>query len=218
MKTIRENTWFFGAFAAWLVAGAIYLASSETADAVFYWSAHRSAAGDLFFRFVTHLGEGVPYFAVIFLALLFRFRHAVLVSALGLTVMAVSNMAKALFAQPRPAAVLRDAGQLDRINLVEGVDLHFAATSFPSGHAMGAFALCAILAFLIPYKRLPALALFLLALSVAVSRVYLVQHFFKDVYAGSILGLVLAMVFLAFSRRFPLDKQIWYNKGIQLKS
>ena len=218
MKSVHENPFFFAAFAVWLILGAVWLFSSETGDAILFWSAHRSAFGDFFFRHVTRLGEGMAYFAVIFLAIWFRLRHAILISAMGLTVLAAANAAKAIFAQPRPAAFLRDSGRLDDINLVDGVDVHFGLSSFPSGHSMGAFALFAILALLIPYKKLPALVFFLLALAVAISRIYLVQHFFKDVYAGSIFGVFIALAFWSYSQRFPLDTPTWYNKRPKLKS
>ncbi len=218
MKSVRENPFFFAAFAIWLILGAVWLFSSETGDAILFWSAHRSAFGNFFFRHVTRLGEGMAYFAVIFLAIWFRYRHAILISAMGLAVLAAANAAKAIFAQPRPAAFLRDSGRLDDINLVDGVDVHFGLSSFPSGHSMGAFALFAILAFLIPYKRLPALVFFLLALAVAISRIYLVQHFFKDVYAGSIFGVFIALAFWSYSQRFPMDTTTWYNKRPKLKS
>ena len=57
--------------------------------------------------------------------------------------------------------------------------------SFPSGHAMSAFAIAVPLC--IFYPQLQA-ALFALAISIAISRVILGMHFVSDVVVGSLLG------------------------------
>lgn len=63
--------------------------------------------------------------------------------------------------------------------------------SFPSGHAMTAFALVAILALIID-KRNSTLWLFFLAILVSISRVYLLQHYFSDIVWGAIFGYLAA--------------------------
>ena len=57
--------------------------------------------------------------------------------------------------------------------------------SFPSGHAMSAFAIAVPLSFF--YPELQA-GLLILSLSIAVSRVILGMHFVSDVVVGSLLG------------------------------
>ena len=57
--------------------------------------------------------------------------------------------------------------------------------SFPSGHAMNAFALATVLGLAFPWAASP---LALVAASVAVSRVVLGLHFLSDVVVGSLLG------------------------------
>jgi membrane-associated phospholipid phosphatase len=73
---------------------------------------------------------------------------------------------------------------------VPGIDNHMNF-SFPSGHATSAFALYFSMALIITNKRLK-LFLFIIALLAAYSRVYLSQHFFEDIYAGSIIGVITA--------------------------
>ena len=62
--------------------------------------------------------------------------------------------------------------------------------SFPSGHAMTAFAVAGAVALLAPRLRAPVLAL---AALIAFSRVYLGVHFWIDVLAGAALGLAVGL-------------------------
>jgi membrane-associated phospholipid phosphatase len=68
-----------------------------------------------------------------------------------------------------------------------------AATSFPSGHTVGAFALAGVLMLASPSRTMRAIA-FLLALSVAVSRVMAFRHWTSDVLASAAIGMILAAV------------------------
>jgi membrane-associated phospholipid phosphatase len=68
-----------------------------------------------------------------------------------------------------------------------------AATSFPSGHTVGAFALAGVLMLSSP-SRTMRIAAFLLALSVAVSRVLAFRHWTSDVLASAAIGMILAAV------------------------
>jgi len=68
-----------------------------------------------------------------------------------------------------------------------------AATSFPSGHTVGAFALAGVLMLASP-SRTMRIAAFLLALSIAVSRVMAFRHWTSDVLASAFIGMILAAV------------------------
>jgi membrane-associated phospholipid phosphatase len=68
-----------------------------------------------------------------------------------------------------------------------------AATSFPSGHTVGAFALAGVLMLASP-SRTMRIAAFLLALSVAVSRVLAFRHWTSDVLASAAIGMIIAAV------------------------
>lgn len=68
-----------------------------------------------------------------------------------------------------------------------------AATSFPSGHTVGAFALAGVLMLASPSRTMRIVA-FLLALSVAVSRVLAFRHWTSDVLASAAIGMILAAV------------------------
>jgi membrane-associated phospholipid phosphatase len=94
-------------------------------------------------------------------------------------------------------------GVFDRSRPPEAIGLEAlvgvpGSPSFPSGHAMSAFAVAGALALLAPRLRVPVLAL---AAVIAFSRVYLGVHFWIDVLVGSALGLAIGLGVAAAMRR-----------------
>jgi membrane-associated phospholipid phosphatase len=70
--------------------------------------------------------------------------------------------------------------------------------SFPSGHTMGAFGFFLILNHFMPANKwYISLIFFLLACACAYSRIYLGQHFFSDVLAGSIIGVLISCLIIS---------------------
>lgn len=68
--------------------------------------------------------------------------------------------------------------------------------SFPSGHALNAFAIGSVIALSFPLVALPVLAV---SASVAASRVVLGLHWLSDVLAGALVGLLIgAAIWLVF--------------------
>lgn len=72
--------------------------------------------------------------------------------------------------------------------------------SFPSGHAMSAFAVAGAIALLAPRLRWPVLGL---AALIGFSRVYLGVHFWLDVLAGAALGMAIGALIAVAARRSP---------------
>ena len=100
----------------------------------------------------------------------------------------LNSVLKALFDRSRPP---HEIG----LDAIGGVPI---SPSFPSGHAMHAFAVAAAIAVLSPRLRLPVLAV---AALIAFSRVYLGVHFWLDVLAGAVLGMAIgACIALAIRR------------------
>jgi undecaprenyl-diphosphatase len=66
-----------------------------------------------------------------------------------------------------------------------------SASSFPSGHTVGAFALAGVLIFTAESKSLRVIAV-ILAFAVALSRVLAFRHWTSDVAASAAIGLIVA--------------------------
>jgi membrane-associated phospholipid phosphatase len=71
-----------------------------------------------------------------------------------------------------------------------------SASSFPSGHTVGAFALAGVLVFAARSHLLRATAV-LLALAVAVSRILAFRHWTSDVFASMCVGMLAAWLFVS---------------------
>ncbi|CAM1344669.1 phosphatase PAP2 family protein [Tenacibaculum amylolyticum] len=155
---------------------------------------------DSFFKYTTFLGDGVM-FGVLTLIFLFVKRKMALVFAISgiLTLLITYIFKKIIFSgMPRPAAALGE----ESLHLVEGVKMAFWNT-FPSGHTITAFAIFTILC--LYFKKCVSQYLWIgLALIAGISRVYLSQHFWGDIFVGSILGILIA--FISVNLVFPKGK------------
>jgi membrane-associated phospholipid phosphatase len=110
-------------------------------------------------------------------------------------VLVISQCLKIFFAHERPVRYFSNLlEEPDLPNYVPNVHLlNGWTTSFPSGHTTSAFAFYSLLAFFIPNKWIKMLCLVCAAL-VGISRMYLVQHFLKDVTTGMLTGFLIALV------------------------
>jgi len=111
---------------------------------------------------------------------------------------------------PRPLGYFNKA---EWMHLVEGQPEQYYY-SFPSGHTAGAFAFYCFLSLLLPNggRQYFAVLFFVIAAAVGYSRIYLSQHFYNDVYAGSITGAVTCIcVFLLLRRLIPV-----YTKPVRV--
>ncbi len=215
LKIIKENAIYFTCFALFLILGAVLLLSIEKGEAILFFSENRTSFGDLFFSFFTKVGEEYTYILLMLAMAFVRFRYVLLFPILGVLVTICSNALKTFFAQPRPITFFRRAGMEEVLNFVEGIKLHMGNTSFPSGHTMSGFALFTLLALILYRKKIVAVLMFLTAFLIGLSRVYLVQHFFMDIYLGAICGVLLAILLFDLQSRIPVDENSWLNKSLR---
>lgn len=140
--------------------------------------------GDYFFSVFTWLGDGWAFGILLAVLLVMRKWKLFLMGGLTLLMVAlIVQLIKHHMGAPRPMAYF---GDTSLIHTVSWVRVH-KSLSFPSGHTATAFGMFCFLALALRNKTLAAVA-FVLALTAAWSRIYLAQHFFEDVYIGSIIG------------------------------
>ena len=188
-KIVTSNKIFFSILLSFYLVGAllIFLVPKEVMHIRI--NKFNSAWADVFFQYFTEVGSGVTVALVVVILFFFdkRLAFSVGLSALfaGLVIQGLKHL---VFPDiMRPSAVIHN------LHLVEGVVLN-KMYSFPSGHTSTAFAMFSTLVFYFRRKRLKLLFLFL-ALLVGFSRIYLSQHFFVDVYFGSMIGLFFSILF-----------------------
>lgn len=176
-------------------------------------SYHHDLSNTLFY-YLTFLGEGWTALIIAVILLFVRYRYAVIVIlSYALSSVIVQYLKHFVYSDhDRPVIFFKNNPDL---YLVPGVDNNIY-NSFPSGHSTTAFAIYLCLALFIPNKW-SKLCLFMLALLVGWSRVYLSQHFFEDIYAGSFIGVASAiLIFMMFTRnqqKNSLDASILKKKA-----
>lgn len=170
---------------------------------------------DWLFYYITTLGNGLALVLCAFLLLLYRYRLGIISGlAFGLQGGVTQILKRGVFDETlRPINYFE---KISDVHLIQEVSVKGYYT-FPSGHTGSAFCLFFILAILTQKPTLQFLS-FLMALLVGFSRIYLFQHFFMDVYAGAIIGTLIAFfIFYIANVMAPasLTKQNWWqNKGL----
>ncbi|MBL7798763.1 MAG: phosphatase PAP2 family protein, partial [Saprospiraceae bacterium] len=153
-------------------------------------------------------------------AMLWRFRFALLIALAGLIILPTSYVLKDQIGTDRPVTFFSEIGLTDAVALVPGEKMNTGQTSFPSGHTMAAFALFALCAFMLGGRQpLLAFVCFWTALLVAISRIFLVQHFLVDVLGGATFGLIVALLVWGIDRRYlqrwtALDRGLLTRRGM----
>ncbi len=165
---------------------------------------------DIFFKYLTNMGDGTMI-AVTFIALLFvRYRYAFAFLTGSLVTSALVQILKKVVLDNiyRPSKYF-ELYETYQLHLVEGVKMH-ALHSFPSGHAATSFNLFLALAIVVGNNSLKTVFFVFAALS-AYSRVYLSQHFLIDITAGSVIGVIIILLFFQW---FNTMKKAWLDKSL----
>ena len=149
---------------------------------------------DNFFIVYTNIGDGLfSIFVGVLLLLIRRFKMAWQVLAAYAISGLLAQLLKNLVYSPRPKEFFK---MKEHIYMIDGITLT-GNSSFPSGHTVSAFALATVLAVGSKNKKWSTLYL-LPAILVGYSRMYLAQHFLQDVLAGSVIGVLTAILVCSF--------------------
>jgi membrane-associated phospholipid phosphatase len=159
----------------------------EKGEGVIWLNQYGTDLLDLFFTAWTFLGDGI-IFGLLIVFFLFRSYFFLLVTLLTVIIQTIFVQGIKLFIFPdldRPKLFFENFIEFRQI---DGVDIH-SYYAFPSGHTATAFAVALILSFFVADKKW-SLVFFPAAILVGVSRIYLLQHFFVDIYFGSFFGVI----------------------------
>jgi membrane-associated phospholipid phosphatase len=158
---------------------------------------------DRFFTLITFLGDGALLVPVILLLSLYRFSFSIFMlwNALIHTLLVILGKRLIFKGTPRPAEYLKDVDFYQ----IPGIELHHW-NSFPSGHTATAFAMTCGLAIIFSKNKTLQLIFLGIGCLIGFSRVYLMQHFFWDVWAGSVVGVVSALVAREITLRYFSSK------------
>lgn len=208
-NTLVAHRAFVIPYLIFLCAGTIALSFVEKEQLFLEMHHVHTAALDFIFRYLTHLGDGLFWVVVVLTLAFYRFGYAsFLALCFALSGLLAQFLKKLVF--PGALRPMGWFGSDEKIALMEGVDLH-AFHSFPSGHTATAFSLLFAVALISPRKWL-GVPLLLLAVFIGYSRVYIGQHFFEDVYFGSVVGVLCTLiVWLLFYSQW--DKP-WTQKSL----
>lgn len=211
---LRTNLGFFIGFGLLLLLATYFLFIGDHGDEILAINRQRTPERDRFFIVVTKFGEAAAYVVLALVYALIRYRTAIFTAGVAITAGIVSLILKGLFQQARPLRWFFDNANELWFQLTlfdaEVYNNSWAYTSFPSGHAMSAFALYSYVAFNAGrWKTGVGLLSLFIAASVAFSRMYLLVHFLRDVTVGATLGVLIgALMFHLQFRFWPKDKAL----------
>lgn len=184
--------------ASFLLLGSLFLLLYPAETATVFANQHHHPALDIFFRYYTQVAEWPVIVLALLLALL---KHPITGFWVGITYgieALMVNGLKQLFQEPRPRVQLgiHNMHQVDGVAILSGL-------SFPSGHTAAAFIGFGLISFMHPSKWIQVACAFG-AILVGYSRMYLGQHYLRDVLGGEAIALLLlALYALNYHRLHP---------------
>ncbi len=210
-KPLNSLQWFLLCCLIWWIVGGIAFFYTDKIAIYKHINIRHNTLQDAIMPWITLMGTAPVIIGTGLLILAFNKTYR---NKGFLLLMALCNIIPFLLCQlikrwvnaPRP---IKFFDKPDWMYLVDGQP-ELMSYSFPSGHTAGAFAFFCFLTLIMPIgKRWIGFIYFLLAILVAYSRIYLSQHFYDDVYAGSILGtLTCIAIYLSMYKRIKFKNAV----------
>ncbi|HBL78122.1 MAG: hypothetical protein A2W90_13630 [Bacteroidetes bacterium GWF2_42_66] len=173
-------------YALFFIVGALIILLTKRGDVVLLVNRYSRIEWDPIVEFLTNVGLGSYMALVATLLAFYKLRHAATgllnLLLIGIFTNILKELFKGTFTRPLHYFLYDDFTRFIYIT-----DINYFST-FPSGHSMTIFGMLAFFAFLINRRTVSAI-LFVLAVLIGFSRIYLLQHFFVDVYVGAFFGI-----------------------------
>ena len=210
LNRIEDNHYFFVPYFIFLIIGAVVLLTSGKGDSLIFINSFHNPFLDKYFVFFTNFGEGIWYLTILIPLMFVRIGYLINGLILYFSSGVLAQIIKKIHNFPRP---IKYFAPNIHLYLVPGLDI-YSYNSFPSGHATSGFTMFLFLA-MITKNKVAGLFCFFSAFSIAISRVYLVQHFLVDIYFGSLLGTISTIIVFNFlDNSEKLSNSGWFNYRI----
>lgn len=210
-----HNSGFIGflyGFSVFILAGLVIFLTTKHGDVVLFINQYSRESWDSLVIFLTDLGLGSFVAAAMVVLLLVRVRYGLMgLANLGFTGLFTNILKKMLFADRVRPFNYFFYDDLHRFIYTAELNYHY---SFPSGHSMTIFAALSMVAYFIGNKW-AGIVFFFAALVIGFTRIYLLQHFFLDVYVGALIGVfsTILTVWLMISV-LRLQRFSWFDQPV----
>jgi len=188
---------YFAIYGLFIFLGITLLAYFGKDNLHIYFNKFHTQNFDLFFKYYTNISINFVLIFLIMYIFLKRtwYEMTLLLVSYGLSSLINTIIKRGFFKDVHRPTYYFEMKNV-KLHLVEGVQNQIPYT-FPSGHCINAFIFFAVLCVVFKNKWLQ-IPLAILAILVAISRVYLSKHFVLDAIGGSFLGMFIFILVYYF--------------------
>jgi len=211
-KILSENKVFLIPYIIVSITSVIFILSIGKVDIHIFINKYHSPFFDFFFKYFTHIGDGILAIVISVLFLFISYRWAIISATSSILIMIIIRfLKKNIFDDWFRPTMFFDYFYKGEYTLYLIQDISMRGKySFPSGHSTTAFAIFFLLAIMVKNKVLK-FSFFIIASLAAFSRIYLSQHFLEDTIAGSFIGISITFATYLFINK---SKKNWLNNSL----